>query len=390
MAEYGSKTKSTEQVVLSDNREKKGPTFLGLEIFPNKTIANNKLKVPQKDLLVFFRQLSVMLTSGVPLAQGLQLLSENMGNKKFALCIIDISKRLQSGEDLSSSLKLYPRIFPTITIGLIQAGEAGGILSQVLDRIALLIEAQSKIKSQIQGALIYPVLILVLAVSVSLGLLIFIVPKFDEMFKGMGAELPALTRFMLTLSRLVTHPNFIIVAPISIVIGIFLFNKYYATVNGKLVIDRLILKIPLFGDLILRSEMASLSDTLSTLSNAGINLVEGLERCITAAGNEVIRRALNKSIVLVKEGQELSYSLGLSKVIPGLVVSMVRIGEETGALPYMLDNIANFYKREVEETVSNLTTAMEPLIISVVAGIVGTIVISLYLPMFSLINNMGK
>jgi len=387
MVEYGNSN-------LVKKKEKKNPPVVVFGIAFGEVShldyePNSKLKVPQNDLLVFFRQMAVMLKSGVPLSQALELLAENMTNKEFGANILDVSKRLGSGEELSSSLSNYPRIFSPIMIGLIEAGEAGGILSPVLERLASLIEAQSKIRGQITGALIYPVAILVLAVTISLALLIFIVPTFDEMFKSMGAELPALTSFMLVLSRIVTSLGFLIIAPISLFIGFYLFNISYSTQSGRKFIDNLVLKIPLFGDLILKSELASMSDTLSTLINSGISIVEAIERCINASSNEIIKIALRRSISLVTQGQELSASLQTAKVIPRLLISMIKIGEETGALSFMLENLANFYKREVEEAVTVLTKAMEPLVIFVVAAIVGTIVISLYLPMFSLINEMG-
>ena len=388
MAEYGSSN------LINNKKEKRDPPLVVFGIAFGEVSyldyePNSKLKVPQADLLVFFRQMSVMLKSGVPLSQALELLAENVTNKEFGSNIYDVSKRLGGGEELSTSLNNYPRIFSPIMIGLIEAGEAGGILSEVLERLASLIEAQSKIKGQITGALIYPVAIFVLAVTISLALLIFIVPTFDEMFKGMGAELPALTAFMLTLSRIVTSKGFLIIAPLASFICFYLFKTSYSTKSGRLFFDKLILKIPLFGDLILKSELASMSDTLSTLINSGISIVEAIERCINASNNEVIRIALRRSISLVTQGQELSTSLETSKVIPRLLVSMIKIGEETGALSFMLENLANFYKREVEEAVTVLTKAMEPAVIFVVAAIVGTIVISLYLPMFSLINEMG-
>ncbi len=388
MAEYGSSN------LISTKKERRNPPLVVFGITFGEVSyldyePNSKLKVPQADLLVFFRQMSVMLKSGVPLSQALELLAENMTNKEFGSNIFDVSKRLGSGEELSTSLNNYPRIFSPIMIGLIEAGEAGGILSEVLERLASLIEAQSKIKGQITGALIYPVAILVLAVTISLALLIFIVPTFDEMFKSMGAELPALTSFMLFLSRIVTSISFLIIAPFASFISFYLFKTSYSTNSGRLFFDKLILKIPLFGDLILKSELASMSDTLSTLINSGISIVEAIERCINASNNEVIKIALKRSISLVTQGQELSTSLETSKVIPRLLVSMIKIGEETGALSFMLENLANFYKREVEEAVTVLTKAMEPAVIFVVAAIVGTIVISLYLPMFSLINEMG-
>ena len=349
-----------------------------------------KLKVPQKDLLVFFRQLSVILESGVALAQGMILIAENMTNAKLAFCVQSIAFRLNAGEELSTSLRQYPKVFEPIAIGLIEAGEAGGILEQVLDRIALLLEERAKIKGQIIGALVYPALVLLLSLSVSLGLLIFIVPRFKNMFDSMGAELPTLTTFMLNLSNFVTSMTFAVGAPLTIVVSLYLFRGYYSSKKGRLIVDTNVLKIPLFGDLLLRSEMAGMCDTLSTLVNSGIPIVEGIDRCISASSNELIRQTLRQSILLVTQGQELNYSMGRSNVFPKLVISMIKIGEETGQLSFMLEKLAIFYKREVEATVSSLTKAMEPAVIFVVAGIVGTIVVSLYLPMFSLIQNMGN
>ena len=360
-----------------------------LKVNSNLKFSSERVTVPQKDLLIFFRQLSVIIQSGVPLAQGLELLSENTKNEKFALIQQQIALRLQSGEELSNCLKKYPKVFASITVGLIEAGEAGGILDKVLDRIASLIEQQAKIKSEIKGALTYPVIILVLALTVSLGLLIFIVPTFDKMFKDMGAELPGLTEFMLKLSRIVTSFEFFIFTPIIIIFIAYVFNKYYESKSGRFRVDSFILKIPLFGSLLLRSEVASLCDTLSTLIESGIPLVDSIERCIAASSNDRVKRCLAIAIQRVKEGQELSQSIDSYNVFPKLVKSMIKIGEETGRLGFMTQNLANFYKREVEEAVSSLTQAMEPMVIMVVAGIVGTIVVALYLPMFKIINVMG-
>ena len=231
---------------------------------------------------------------------------------------------------------------------------------------------------------------LILALSVSLGLLIFIVPRFDALFRSMGGELPKLTAFMLFLSKVVTSFQFLVGGPILIVGGLVLFRSYYATKQGRLTVDSLIFKIPLFGDLIQRTEMAGLSDTLATLVNSGIPVVDGLDRCIAASSNERVRTSIRRSILLVQQGQELNLSMAQSAVFPKLVISMIRIGEETGQLSFMLEKLSVFYKREVESTVAALTKAMEPTVIFVVAAIVGTIVISLYLPMFSIINQIGK
>jgi type IV pilus assembly protein PilC len=385
MASYGSSTTKASNTI----QRKTQDSGLLSELMGGQP-APARLKVPQKDLLVFFRQLAVILQSGVPLAQGLILIAENMTNEDFSQCVQRISSRLSAGEELSLSLRQYPKVFEPLAIGLIEAGEAGGILEDVLDRIALLLEERAKIRGQIIGSLVYPVIVMVLAVGVSLALLIFIVPKFKTMFDGMGAELPALTNILLELSKFVTSPTFAIGAPLTVSLIIYLFKGYYSSAIGRLNIDRNILKVPLFGDLLRKSEMANMCDTLSTLVNSGIPIVDGIERCISASSNELVRKTLRESILLIRQGQELNYSMGRSGVFPKLVISMIKIGEETGQLSFMLEKLAIFYKRELESAVSALTKAMEPAILFVVSGIVGTIVIALYLPMFSLIKTMGK
>ena len=387
MATYGTPSTTTSSSTTTASRSASGGLLA--ELMGGQP-APARLKIPQKDLLMFFRQLAVILQSGVPLAQGMILIAENMTNDKLSHCIQRISARLSAGEELSLSLRQYPKVFESLTIGLIEAGEAGGILEEVLDRIALLLEERAKIRGQIIGALIYPVIVLLLAVTVSLALLIFIVPRFKAMFDGMGATLPALTSFLLELSKIVTSPYFAAGAPLTILAGLYLFRGYYSSASGRITVDTNILKVPLFGDLLLKSEMASMCDTLATLVNSGIPIIDGLERCISSSSNELIRRTLRQSILMVRQGQELNYAMGRPGVLPKLVISMIKIGEETGQLSFMLEKLALFYKREVESAVSALTKAMEPAVVFVVAGIVGTIVVALYLPMFSLITEMGK
>jgi len=357
---------------------------------PRGMPAPGRLKVPQKDLLIFFRQLAVILQSGVPLAQGLELLASNMTNPQLAACVTQIAQRLNAGEELSTCLRKYPKVFRPITIGLIEAGEAGGILEQVLDRIAHLMEQQAKLRGQMIGALIYPVIVLVLAITVSLALLIFIVPRFESMFSSLGAKLPAITQVMLNLSRFVTNPAGMAIILAAIAGGLFIFRGYYRTAAGRLAVDRRLFDLPLFGGLLLRYEMASLSETLATLVNSGIPIIDGLQRCISASSNQLIKNTLARSIVLAQQGQPLSISLDNNKALPKLFISMVKIGEETGELPFMLEKLAVFYNREIESAVSALTKAMEPITVMVVAGIVGTIVIALYMPMFDLIKAFKK
>ena len=375
---------------LPSGNQRNTPSPTARPAVPRGMPAPGRLKVPQKDLLIFFRQLAVILQSGVPLAQGLELLASNMTNPQLAACITQIALRLNAGEELSTCLRQYPKVFRPITVGLIEAGEAGGILEEVLDRIAHLMEQQAKLRGQMIGALIYPVIVLVLAITVSLALLIFIVPRFESMFSSLGAQLPAITQVMLNLSRFVTNPAGMGIVVAVILGGLFLFRSYYSTAAGRLAVDSRLFQLPLFGGLLLRYEMASLSETLATLVNSGIPIIDGLQRCISASSNQLIKNTLARSIVLAQQGQPLSISLDNSKALPRLFISMVKIGEETGELSFMLEKLAVFYNREIESAVSALTKAMEPITVMVVAGIVGTIVIALYMPMFDLIKAFKK
>jgi len=381
MAPYGNQVEAAKP---AKKKEGSGKTLW--EILTSKEVSPRRLSVPVKQQMVFFRQLAVIMQSGVPIAQGLVLLSDNMTNPQFSGCISTVAQRLSAGEQISTCLRMYPKVFKPITIGMIEAGEVGGILESVLDRIALLMEQQEKLKGQMIGAMVYPVIVLVIAISVGLGLLIGIVPRFAIMFNDLGAELPGITVFMLNLSALVTNPYVIGGTVVGFFIGSFLLGSSYKTKPGRLAIDASLLKLPIFGDLLMKYEMANMSETLSTLVSSGIPVVDGLERCVSSSSNQVVKDALAVAIADVKRGQTISASLATRKSIPKMVSAMIRIGEETGRLPFLLEKLAVFYSREIESAVSALTKAMEPLIVLVVAVIVGTIVVSLYLPMFDLIK----
>ena len=381
MAPYGKQVEAAKPA-----KKKEGSDKTLWEILTSKEVSPRRLSVPVKQQMVFFRQLAVIMQSGVPIAQGLVLLSENMTNAQFSGCISTVAQRLSAGEQISTCLRMYPKVFKPITIGMIEAGEVGGILESVLDRIALLMEQQEKLKGQMIGAMVYPVIVLVIAISVGLGLLIGIVPRFAIMFNDLGAELPGITVFMLNLSALVTNPYVIGGTVVGFFIGSFLLGSSYKTKPGRLAIDASLLKLPIFGDLLMKYEMANMSETLSTLVSSGIPVVDGLERCVSSSSNQVVKDALVVAIADVKRGQTISASLATRKSIPKMVSAMIRIGEETGRLPFLLEKLAVFYSREIESAVSALTKAMEPLIVLVVAVIVGTIVVSLYLPMFDLIK----
>ena len=345
-----------------------------------------KLKVKNGELMVFFRQLAVILQTGVPLSQGLELLAENITNPQFAFAVSQISGRLNAGQDLSSALGVYPKVFQPITIGLIRAGEFGGILDSVVDRIANLIEQQAKLRGQIVGAMIYPGIVLFIAISVGLGMLIGIVPRFADMFDDLGADLPGITKFMMALSKAVTDPTVIGGVIGGLLLAAFLFSRYYATRSGRLNVDTQILKIPLFGPLILKYEVASFCETMSTLANAGIPAVEAMDVTQKALSNMLIRNTVIYAIERAQQGDPISQAILSRGTLPRLVPAMMKIGEETGEFSFMLEKLATFYAREIEMAVTKLAKAMEPAVVLVVAGIVGTIVVALYLPMFDLIR----
>jgi type IV pilus assembly protein PilC len=361
-----------------------------IEILFEKNIPAHKLKIKNRDLAIFFQQLAVILQSGVPIAQGLELLSENLENRQFGKAVGQIALRLSAGNELSDCFSRYPLVFRPITVGLIKAGEIGGILDKVIERISLFIERQENIKGQLVSAMIYPLIMLVFALAVALGLLIGIVPKFANVFAQLNSELPPITKVMLALSGAVTNP--LIMGGLGgLLVGAFFAGKsYYATSNGRLVLDRLVFSVPLFGSLLLKYEVASFCETLATLTNAGIPAVEGMEVTAGASNNQVIKNTIRFTAQRAEQGEVISEVLASTRIFPPLVAAMIRIGEESGQLSTMLENLGRFYTQEIEITVKQLTKAMEPAITGVVSVIVGSIVLSLYLPMFKLMEVMGK
>lgn len=361
-----------------------------IETLFEKNIPPHKLKITNRDLAIFFQQLAVILQSGVPIAQGLELLSENLENRQFGKAVGLIAIRLSAGNELSECFSRYPLIFRPITVGLIKAGEIGGILDRVIERISLFIERQENIKGQLVSALIYPTIMLIFALAVALGLLIGIVPKFANVFAQLNSELPTITKVMLALSGAVTNPVIMGAIGALLVGGFFAAKAFYATSQGRLVLDRLVFYVPLFGSLLLKYEVASFCETLATLTNAGIPAVEGMEVTAGASNNQVIKNTIRFTAQRAEQGEVISEVLASTKIFPPLVAAMIRIGEESGQLSTMLENLGRFYTQEIEITVKKITKAMEPAITGVVSVIVGSIVLSLYLPMFKLMEVMGK
>jgi type IV pilus assembly protein PilC len=343
--------------------------------------------VPSKDLAIFVRQFSVMIDAGLPLVQCLEILGSQQENKTFAKILQQTRMDVEGGASLADAMRKHPKAFDDLFVNMIAAGEAGGILDTILKRLATYIEKAVKLKSQVKGAMVYPIAVISIAGIVIAVILWKVIPTFAAMFEGLGAQLPLPTRIVIAMSNW-----FVRALPFMVIIGIagaFLFKKYYATHNGRRVVDRIVLKLPILGILMQKIAVARFCRTLATLMASGVPILDGLEITARTAGNAIIEDA----IMLVRKGVEsgltVAQPLKESGVFPPMVVQMIGVGEQTGALDAMLSKIADFYEDEVDQAVANLLTLMEPVMIAFLGVTVGGIVISMYLPLFDLISKLS-
>jgi type IV pilus assembly protein PilC len=372
-----------DQILLLDASEKKaasGKGFLAkLEIGGNPT---------PKDVAVFTRQFSVMIDSGVPLVQCLQILAETQENKKFAAAIMAIQREVESGNNLAAAMKTQPKVFDDLYTNMVAAGESGGILDTIFQRLAVYIEKAVKLKRAVQSALVYPVAVIFIAASVITLILWKVIPAFTDLFNGMQVQLPLPTRIVIWASEFVGSYGIFIIIGLVILSGVF--RSYYRTPKGRHVVDGLILKSPIFGPLMRKIAVARFSRTMATLIASGVPILDCLDITAHTSGNAIIEEAILSVKRAIEEGRTIVEPLKASGVFPSMVVSMIGVGEQAGALEKMLTKIADFYEQEVDSAVGDLMTALEPVMIVVLGTIVGGIVISMYLPMFSLINQMSK
>jgi type IV pilus assembly protein PilC len=366
-----------EQILVSSVKEK------------GKEVALPKLGggVGAKDLAVFTRQFSVMIDAGLPLVQCLEILGSQQENKTFAKILQQTRMDVEGGASLADAMRKHPKAFDDLYTNMIAAGEAGGILDTILKRLAVYIEKAVKLKSQVKGAMVYPVAVLAIAGIVIAVILWKVIPTFASMFEGLGAQLPLPTRIVIMASNwFIRLLPFLIIA---IVAGVFAFKRYYATYGGRRTIDRMILKLPILGLLMRKIAVARFCRTLATLVSSGVPILDGLEITARTSGNAIIEDA----IMLVRKGVEsgltIAQPLKESGVFPPMVVQMIGVGEQTGALDAMLSKIADFYEDEVDQAVANLLTLMEPVMILFLGVTVGGIVISMYLPLFDLITKLS-
>lgn len=340
-----------------------------------------------RDLQVMTRQFATLIASGVPIVQGLQSLRQGSKNPYFREVLSKIIADVEQGRRLADAMAKHPKVFDKFYINLVRAGEEGGVLDTVLNRLATYIEKSTKIRQKVTGALWYPAVVILVAFGVITGILIFVIPNFVSLFKSSGKPLPALTKWVIDASEFFqTHWYFII----GIVIGVpFLIHRYYKTKDGRKVIDHILIKVPVFGTLIQKSAIAKFSRTLSTLLSAGVRIIDSIDIAANTTGNYVIEQSLLKAKDSISVGKTLVEPLAKEPFIPPMVAQMIMVGEQTGALDTMLGKIADFYEDEVETAAASLTSLIEPMLMVFLGGIVAVLVIAMYLPIFEMANVIG-
>ena len=355
-----------------------------------KSIDLNRLfeKAPGvKEKAVFASKLAALVDAGVPIVRSLDLMAKQQKLPMFKRALTKVSLDVNEGIALATALRQWPKVFDQLSIAMVEAGEAGGVLDEALKRLAKLLEDNAKLENQIKGALGYPIAVLVIAILVFLGMTIFLIPIFAGIFEDLGAELPAFTQLLVDLSELLRSPVALYAAG-AILLSIWLFGRFYATHNGRRTIDRLMLKLPLFGELILMTATAQFCRIFSSLTRAGVPILMSMEISSETAGNAIISDAILASRGMVQEGVLLSNALIRQKVLPDMALNMLAIGEETGEMDKMLSKVADFYEDEVGAMVKALTSMLEPAMIVVVGGIVGSILLAMYLPMFTVFDQI--
>jgi type IV pilus assembly protein PilC len=346
-----------------------------------------KGKVKEKEIVVFARIFSTMINAGLPLIQCLDLLAQQEQNKAFVKIIKSIKEDIEGGSTLCDALKKYPAVFDELFVNLVSAGESGGILDVILNRLSGYMEKAMKLKSKVKGAMTYPASVLVISIGVVALLLIKVIPVFQKMFEDMGGELPGPTQFLVNASQFMQSYFMYMIGGV-IVLG-YAFKRYYNTEKGRLTIDALVLKAPVFGPLLKKVAVAKFTRTLSTMMSSGVPILEGLDIVSKTAGNKIVENAIQKTRQSISEGKTIAEPLAETDVFPSMVVQMIAVGEATGALDAMLSKIADFYDDEVDAAVEAMTALLEPFMMVFLGGVVGGMIIAMYLPIFKMASVVG-
>ncbi|MBF8287889.1 MAG: pilC [Candidatus Rokubacteria bacterium] len=343
-------------------------------------------KVKDKDLAIYTRQFSTMVDAGLPIAQCLAILSEQSDSKSLREVTSKIAREVEGGATLAESFRKYPKVFNDLFTNMLQVGESGGVLDVVLQRLSGYIEKAAKLKAKVKGAMVYPLTIMGVAALVIIFMMIFVIPTFAKMFQGLGADLPLPTKIVMLISEFTQR--YVILMVVGIAAIIYTLKRYYNTDAGSKVIDAFLLKVPVIGMLIRKVAVARFTRTLSTLISSGVPILEGLLITARSAGNRVVEREVMQARTAVTSGRTLSEPLRGSTVFPPMVVHMISVGENTGALDQMLSKIADFYDDEVDTSVGALTALLEPMMIVFLGVVVGGLVVAMYLPIFRLVTIM--
>jgi len=344
-------------------------------------------KISIKEKALFANKLSAMVDAGVPILRSLELMRRQQKSPLFRRALTAMTDEVNQGGSLGSAMRRWPKVFDNLSIAMVEAGEAGGVLDETLKRLAKLLEENARLQNQIKAAMGYPTTVLVVAILVFLGMTIFLIPTFAEIFDQLGAKLPVFTQIMVDLSKLL-RSSFSIYLVGGIILAVYAFSRFYATPLGRRQVDGILLKLPLFGDLLQKTASAQFCRTMSSLSKAGVPILMSLEILQDTTNNSVVSDAISSSRKDISEGVPLSTALALKRVFPEMMVSMLAIGEETGEMDVMLSKVADFYEDEVDTAVKTLTSMIEPMMIVLVGGIVGSILLAMYMPMFSVFENI--
>lgn len=367
-----------QQIVPNTKRIKEKGTGLDMEI----TIPGFEPKVKTKDIVVFTRQFSTMIDAGLPIVQGLDTLGKNHESKPFKKVLLDIKEFVQHGGTLAEAMAKHPKTFDDLFVNMVAAGETGGILDIILDRMAIYLEKMSSLRRQIKTAMIYPAVVVSAALIVSSILLIFVIPTFGDLFNDFGAALPAPTQMVINMSDFLVAYWYLIFGTLFGIV--YLFKKAMGTSRGQEILHPIFLKLPIFGEIIRKVSVARFCRTLSTMVSSGVPILDALDICGRTSGNKVVQKEIADVRVSISEGKTIAEPLANSVIFPGMVVQMISVGEATGALDSMLAKVADFYDDEVENAVEGMKQMIEPLMILVLGGLVGGLVIAMYLPIFKL------
>jgi type IV pilus assembly protein PilC len=344
-------------------------------------------RVKEKELVVFTRQFATMIDAGLPLVQCLEILASQQQNAAFKDILSKVKGDVEAGSTFADALRHHPRVFNDLFCNLVAAGEAGGILDTILNRLAAYIEKTMNLKKKVKGAMVYPSVVLSIALVVVAGLLLFVIPVFQKMFADMGGTLPAFTQFVIYLSEMMRR-YFLFIAGGMVILAVA-FVRWYRTEKGRMIVDDLLLKIPVMGPLIKKVAIAKFTRTLGTMLSSGVPIMEGLDIVARTSGNKTIERAILRTKASIGEGKTIAEPLGASKIFPAMVVQMISVGESTGALDSMLSKIADFYDDEVDAAVAALTSLIEPALMVFLGITVGGLVIAMYLPIFQMAAVIG-